>query len=105
MIEVIFKKSGGVHTALEISGHAGYADEGQDIVCAAVTSALLLTVNGVTEVLMQKATAEVKDGTVRFMLPIGASDAARDFVKSLHLHLCVLSEDYPGTINITVMEV
>jgi len=105
MISVTFQKSNAGYTGLTMSGHAGYDDAGKDIVCAAVTSALIMTVNGVTEILKQKATAETGDNVVKFMLPLGASDTARDYLASLMLHLMYLSEDYPGTIKVTIVEV
>ena len=43
---------------IEATGHSGYAEEGQDIVCSAVSSLLETLANGLTEVV--KAQAEVK---------------------------------------------
>lgn len=42
MIEVFIHKSGDHYTKLRVEGHAGYAEHGKDIVCAAV-SALTIT--------------------------------------------------------------
>ncbi|MDD4624040.1 MAG: ribosomal-processing cysteine protease Prp [Tenericutes bacterium] len=42
MIKVIIKKN-----EIVISGHAGYEEKGKDIVCAAVSSTVLTTVNAI----------------------------------------------------------
>lgn len=35
---------------IEITGHAGFADYGKDIVCASVSSIVITTVNGILEI-------------------------------------------------------
>ena len=52
--------------SFSIKGPAGYADKGEDIVCAAVSSAALLTANTITEILGVDAEAEEKDGSLKF---------------------------------------
>ena len=51
-----------------VSGHAGYADAGEDIVCAAVSSAVQLTANGITEILGLSASVEAEGDTVSLRL-------------------------------------
>ena len=43
MTKVTFSSQGGKLLSVDILGHAGYAEEGEDIVCAAVSSAVMLT--------------------------------------------------------------
>ncbi|MEE0868633.1 MAG: ribosomal-processing cysteine protease Prp, partial [Ruminococcus sp.] len=43
MIKVTFEAGNGVIKNVCISGHSGYAEEGSDIVCAAVSSAAIMT--------------------------------------------------------------
>ena len=57
MIRVNFNKSGKLITGFECKGHSMSAPSGQDIVCAAVSSACLMTANTVTEVLKLDADA------------------------------------------------
>ena len=45
MIKANFIKKDGIITNIKMSGHAKYDEYGKDIVCAAVSSALTLTVN------------------------------------------------------------
>ena len=43
MTRVTFYLSHEQIEAVDLLGHAGYADEGEDIVCAAITSAVQMT--------------------------------------------------------------
>ena len=46
MINITVKKRNGISIWILLSrGHAGYAEEGQDIVCAAVSALIINTVN------------------------------------------------------------
>ncbi len=113
MIRAVFKKSGGAQKKLigfEISGHAGYADKGEDIVCAAVTSAVQFSANAITEIAAIDADVRAGDNRISLTLPDktsgdGADYAAQVILEALLLHLRTLSEQYRGTIRITVMEV
>ena len=51
MIQAKILRRNGRTAGFSVSGHAGYADSGKDIVCAAVSSAVQLTANGITVVL------------------------------------------------------
>ena len=88
-----------------ISGHAGFADYGHDVVCAAVTSAVQLTANGITEVLKAPCQVSVLQDKIVLTLPGNSTREAQAFLEALRLHLTVLSEDYPGTIEVFVSEV
>ena len=45
MINITVKKRNGSYLDFLSRGHAGYAEEGQDIVCAAVSALIITTVN------------------------------------------------------------
>ena len=49
MIRAEFLQSEGKYRGFRVKGHAGYAESGQDIVCAAVTSACMLAANIITD--------------------------------------------------------
>lgn len=104
MIKAHFIKSEGFYTAFSIEGHAGYADFGEDIVCAGVTSAVMTVLNGITEVAKINADVEVLDNEIVLNLA-ERTKTGEVLLESLKLQLEVLSEDYPDTINITVTEV
>ena len=47
-----------------ITGHAGYADYGEDVCCASVSSAVMLTANTVTEAFKIKADVAVEENEI-----------------------------------------
>lgn len=83
-----------------INGHSGYAECGQDIICAAVSSAAYMAVNTVTEILGIDVEADVEDGYMKIMLG-SSSKAASDIFKGLQLHLTELADENPDFIRIT----
>ncbi|MDF2567923.1 MAG: hypothetical protein K0R90_1379 [Oscillospiraceae bacterium] len=106
MIKAKFKQLNGRYVGFCISGHAGYNDYGNDIVCASVTSAVQLTANGITEVIGMPAKIAVEENEISFLLPDGCdSQCAFVLLSALHLHLSVLSQDYEGTIQLSDVEV
>lgn len=85
--------------SFKINGHSGSAESGQDIVCAAVSSAAYMAVNTITEILGEKVEASVRDGYMKVTLCSG-TDAAKDILRGLELHISELSKDYPDFIKI-----
>jgi uncharacterized protein YsxB (DUF464 family) len=98
MIEAQFRYPARGAARFTVSGHAGYADAGADVVCAAVSSAAYMAANTVTEILGVNGTADVKDGYLQFEFS-GSEEAAR-IVQGLQLHLTELAAQYPGFIQI-----
>ena len=104
MIRVLAYKRENAYIGFSVSGHAGFAEYGKDIVCASVTSAVQLTVNGICEILGQKADVTVKENEIALRL-FQVNSEAEAFLKALFLHLDLLSQDYIGTIQLTDVEV
>jgi uncharacterized protein YsxB (DUF464 family) len=91
---------------VSVRGHAGFDEYGSDIVCAAVTSAVELTANAITEILGVDAFVGSYENEVRIMLPLESDEVpAVVFLKALRLHLALLSEDYKDNLQVTDMEV
>ena len=84
--------------SFKVQGHSGFAEEGSDIVCAAVSSAAIMTVNTITGILGEKDTSKVKDGFLQFE---ASGKPARDMIMGLRLHLEGLSEEYPDYVTVT----
>ena len=64
----IFRTEGHI-TAVSVEGHAGYAEEGSDIVCAAVSSLMQGALLGVRKVAGIDAESRVSEGRLTFRLP------------------------------------
>ena len=59
-----------------VQGHSGSAEAGEDIVCAAVSSAVYMAVNTLTDVLMLTPETEVRDGFLSVRLLKQETEAA-----------------------------
>jgi uncharacterized protein len=109
VLKARFIMSGQTLCGFEVSGHAGYADKGEDIVCAAVSSAVQLTANTIIEAVGVGAYVSRKSGMVSLRLLRSEDKAkmvtARAVIKGLRLHLFILGVQYPKTISIEDSEV
>ncbi len=66
MITVEIRKSGEEYTGFSSKGHAGYAEEGFDIICAAVSALTVNTINSIERFTEDAFKAEAADGMVRW---------------------------------------
>ena len=109
MTTVAFKMEGDRIVEFTSSGHSGYAEEGEDIVCAAISSTIGLVECAVNEVLGIAASVKIdqKNNRITLHLPGGLSDedehTCQTLMASLMVYLVELAEEYPN--HITVMEV
>ena len=87
-----------------VTGHAGYAESGQDIVCAAVTSACMLAANIITDGFHINAKAGAEDN-VMLCIADNADERVNAVVDMLVQQLEMIRDEYPGTINISYSEV
>ncbi len=109
MTTVTFHSEGSRLVGFECKGHSGYAPEGEDIVCAAITSAVRLTECAVNDVLGLEAPVKVreKDASITLTLPGGLGQTnestCQTLLTALMVYLVQLAEEYPESIS--VMEV
>ena len=109
MTTVAFHLEGSRIEGFEVKGHSGYANEGSDIVCAAVTSAVRLCECTINDVLGLEASVKVrqKDASVSLKLPgsLGQTNEStcQALLTALMVYLTQLHEEYPE--NISVLEV
>ena len=111
MIEVTFTSEGSRITGFEVKGHSGYAPEGEDIVCAAVTSAVRLVECAVNDVLGLEAAVKVreKDASISLKLPGGLGQTnestCQTLLTAMMVYFADLHEEYPDHIIVLDMEV
>ncbi len=111
MIEVTFHSGGSRLTGFTVQGHSGLADPGEDVLCAAVTSAVRLTECAVNDVLGLEAAVKVKekDASISLKLPGGLGQTNESTCQTLLTALMVycvqLHEEYPENIIVLDMEV
>ncbi|MDR1003208.1 MAG: ribosomal-processing cysteine protease Prp [Oscillospiraceae bacterium] len=106
MVSIAFIYRSDVLSGFEMSGHASDScTEGEDILCAALSSAAYLTANTITDVLGVEAEISVDDGFMRVVVPKGCGEKCVIVLMGLRLHFFALAEDYSDKINLINMEV
>lgn len=102
----IFNRNGRI-SGFSVSGHSGYAEEGSDVVCAAVSAAVTFAECTINDVLGNHANTKTNETEPRVTLTLPAvcddEDAVQAVLTGFMLTLCALHEEYPAYIE--VMEV
>ena len=107
MTTIHFLSEGARIIGFDAKGHSGYAEEGEGIVCAAITSAIRLTECAVNDVLGLCASVKVSDKTanISFRLPGGLAPSAEEtcqtLLASLMVYFAELHDEYPNFIEVT----
>jgi uncharacterized protein YsxB (DUF464 family) len=103
MITASFFKKNGKIQKFSVSGHSGYSEQGSDIVCAAVSSMVMLTVNVITEDLGVPCSLKVKEESALIELALGdENDFAHILLSGLERELSNLTSDYPENVRVIV---
>ncbi len=100
MTKAKFLFSGDLIVAFELKGHSGCGEEGTDIVCSAVSSAVYMAANTILEVLKIQAEAEVKSGYLKFTMGFEDAEKAKIITDGLYLHLSELQGQYPNNLKL-----
>ena len=109
MITASFHLEGARIVSFQVEGHAGLAQAGEDVLCAAVTSAVRLTECAINDVLGLEASVKVrdKDASITLKLPgkLGQTNEStcQALLAALMVHFVQLAEEYPD--HISVLEV
>ena len=103
MTRVTFSSREDKLLSVDILGHAGYADEGEDIVCAAISSAVMLTHALLFDVQKIPVDTLIEDegAHIRITLPHGAGVArGQDALRALQMHFTELEQNYSDFLNV-----
>ena len=91
-------------TGFSISGHSGYAEQGQDIVCAAISAVVTMAEATINDVCGAKAKVRVKDEQARITLTLPTScdeeETVQAVLSGMLLYLCSLRDEYPDHIEV-----
>jgi uncharacterized protein YsxB (DUF464 family) len=91
-------------TGFTISGHSGYAEVGQDIICAAISAVVTMAEATINDVCGAKAKVRVKEEDARVTLTLPAScdeeEAVQAVLAGMLLTLCGMRDDYPDFIEV-----
>ena len=99
----IFNHDGRIN-GFSVSGHSGYAEEGSDLVCAAVSSAVQFAECTINDVLGNHANVKMNQDEPRVTLTLPAAcddeDAVQAVLTGFMLTMCSLRDDYPDYIEV-----
>ena len=91
-------------TGFTISGHSGYAEAGQDIICAAISAVVTMAEATINDVCGVKAKVRVKEEDARVTLTLPAScdeeEAVQACLAGMLLTLAGMRDDYPDFIEV-----
>ena len=111
MTTVTFTTRGDRIEAVEFKGHAALADAGEDVLCAALTSAIRLIETTVNDVLAVGAAVKVREEKALISLKLPgdmgkeSEDTCQALLAGLMVYLAQLSEEYPENLSVLDMEV
>ncbi len=100
MTKAEFYYEGSFIKGFSVKGHSGYAEEGEDIVCASVSSTVWMTVNGLENVVGAKVTYKQTDANVILNVEKGSLAEAQDLLRSFREFLCNLSIEYEDYLTV-----
>ena len=91
-------------TGFSVSGHSGYAEAGQDVVCAAITAVVTMAEATINDVCGGKAKVRIKEEDARITLTLPATceeeDAIQAVLAGMMLYLINLRDDYSDYIEV-----
>lgn len=91
-IAEFFVKNGEIG-GFRVSGHAGHGDHGNDVVCASVSSAVMLTANLITDYFGISADVSAEGDTITLKSRAPQREL-HSLCKGLMEHLNCIAEDY-----------
>ncbi len=93
--------------AVSVKGHSGYGEEGSDIVCAGISSALRLAECILSKQLGQEIATSVKEGEVNMAVPdtLQGQDAevCHMVLSALQEYFDQLSSEYPAHLEVHII--
>ena len=94
MIKIAFYSKDNSYIGIQIAGHAGYAPSGKDIVCSAVSSLYISTVNAIEKYTDDKFINETTEGSVKFKIVGDVSHDSELLLKSFRDAVIRIYEEY-----------
>ena len=98
MIKIDILKDKEVIHHIKISGHAHHSDYGQDIVCAAVSSIAISSINGILAI--DKASITYQEDGYLEIKNIKKDEITNKLLNNMVNMLSELQNDYPNNIRI-----
>ncbi len=100
-----FYKKNGELTGFKVKGHSGYGEQGDDIVCASVSSAVMLTANLITDIFGYKADVSAVGDTVTLKTNIPNDKILQKLYQGLVLQVEEIALEFKGNLKVKFTEV
>ncbi len=84
---------------IEISGHAGYAEYGKDIVCAGVTALTQTLIQSIENLTDDKIEYRISPGKVEVEYR-NLSEKSKTLVDSFFIGICLIAEEFPEYVKV-----
>ena len=94
MIEVNVREDG-----ITVSGHAGFAESGKDIVCAGVSALTQTLVKATGDLTVDKVECEISPGRADIHYR-DLSEAGKLLVGSFFIGVCMIADEFPDHVRI-----
>ena len=94
MIAVSVRKDG-----IEINGHAGYAEAGQDIVCAGVTALAQTLIGSIEALTRDEIEYEISPGKANIHYG-NLSEEGKLLADSFFIGICQIADEFPDYVRI-----
>ncbi len=110
MTTITFHTEGNRIVGFDAAGHAGFAAEGEDIVCAAVTSTVRLVECVLNDVMGLCATVKVNEKTAEISLRLPGSlgptveNTCQNLLTGMMVYLTQLHSEYPDYVEVMEAE-
>lgn len=98
MLKVKFCKTD-KHNELDISGHAEFADFGEDIICAAVSAIVFGGINALEASNSGNDWFTIEDNRIRIMIAKNNHDS-QVIMETIYIQLETIAESFPENISI-----
>ena len=86
--------------SFELSGHSGAGEEGTDIVCSAISSAVYMAANTIIEIMKLNPETVVRDGYLKVQMNLEDAHKSKVITDGLYLHLSELQSQYPNNLKL-----
>ena len=86
--------------SFELSGHSGAGEEGTDIVCSAISSAVYMAANTIIEIMKLTPKTVVRDGYLKVKMTLEDARKSKVITDGLYLHLSELQSQYPNNLKL-----
>lgn len=87
---------------ITMSGHAGYAEHGKDIVCAGVSTLIQTLIQSIEELTQDKIQYSMQPGTVDIEFR-DLSEQAQLLVNSFFVGLELIAGEYPDNVTVQAL--